>query len=66
MRKRETPPDPTWCKGNGAVAGAAAERLCAPMRAGAAAGRRSKVFQASHCGQRPSHRGDSKPQAEQK
>jgi hypothetical protein len=29
-------------------------------------GRSSKEFHASHCGQRPSQRGDSKPQAEQK
>jgi len=29
-------------------------------------GRSSKEFQASHCGQRPSQRGDSKPHAEQK
>jgi cytidylate kinase len=34
--------------------------------AGGAKGRSSKEFHASHCGQRPSHRGDSKPHAPQK
>jgi hypothetical protein len=29
-------------------------------------GRSSKVFQLEHCGQRPSHRADSNPHAEQK
>jgi hypothetical protein len=40
--------------------------LARPPRGATAKGRSSNEFQAWHCGQRPSHRGDSKPQAEQK
>jgi hypothetical protein len=37
-----------------------------PVRGATLIGCSSKEFHASHCGQRPSHRGDSKPQPEQK
>jgi hypothetical protein len=57
------PREPISCNGSGATE---EERLSRALRAGAANGRRSKEFHAWHCPQRPSHRGDSKPQAEQK
>jgi hypothetical protein len=48
------------------VDGDAGARSILALRAATLNGRSSKEFHASHCGQRPSHRGDSKPQAEQK
>jgi hypothetical protein len=63
---REAQLKPISCSGTGALA-------CADMvlevRTGFAAtlnGRSSNEFHASHCGQRPSQRGDSNPHAEQK
>ena len=44
----------------------AADAVARRARGATANGRSSKEFHASHCGQRPSQRGDSKPQAEQK
>ena len=57
--------DPISCSATGS---ARLPRLGARARPRAATvnGRSSNEFHASHCGQRPSQRGDSKPQAEQK
>ena len=63
---RATPADPTSRNATGAFA---LEPFARAGRAEAGARRMgfsSNEFQASHWGQRPSQRGDSKPQAEQK
>jgi hypothetical protein len=66
--KRFTPPLLTSPSRTGtAAAEAPLERDPFPRRETlAGAGASAKVFQASHAGQRPSHRDDSWPQAEQK
>jgi hypothetical protein len=66
---------PIWVRAIGAEAMLPKTTGCTPARAAAglaerddatAKGRSSKVFQAAHCGQRPSQRVDSNPHPEQK
>jgi hypothetical protein len=66
MRMRLTPADPTRCSGIGPELCARGVAVARPLFAAIVNGRSSKEFHASHCGHRPSQRGDSKPQAEQK
>ena len=66
-RSRAMPCEPISCSASRrSQTCVAAVRARASSRAPAVNGRSSKEFHASHCGQRPSQRGDSKPQAEQK
>jgi hypothetical protein len=60
------PAEPTSRSATGALDADAGARSILALRAATLNGRSSNEFHASHCGQRPSHRGDSKPQAEQK
>jgi hypothetical protein len=63
---RATPADPTSRNATGAFALEAFARAGRAEAGARRTGFSSNEFQASHWGQRPSQRGDSKPQAEQK